>query len=495
MKRCLALLSGVVLITLIYCFSTHTGANTQDEPPSIQVELESFISGLASPLFITGARDGSNRLFVVEQGGRIKVLQPGSTTPTVFLDIVSRVQSGGERGLLGLAFHPDFENNRRFFVNYTRNPDGATVIAEYRASESDPNLADTSETPLLVIAQPFSNHNGGMISFGPDGFLYIGMGDGGSANDPGNRAQDLNNLLGKILRIDVDHRDGATAYSSPVDNPFFGGVAGRDEIYALGVRNPWRFSFDRLTGDLYVGDVGQNAWEEIDIITRGGNYGWRVTEGAHCNPTIGGGQCSMTGLISPIAEYLHTAGRCSITGGYVYRGEKQTLPFGTYVYADYCTGEIFTLFGGAQSLLLDTTMNISSFGGDDAGEIYVVGLGGTIQRLINPNPPPPVTLSLQTAEVRRRSNQELVQPLTVKSNGKRFDVVITGAGYTADSKIFVNGRALKTELQQAESGSQVLVGRFRRFMLAEPVALSIEFVNPDGARSNQLVLQVLPEPN
>src|SRR5437870_4966892 len=238
--------------------------------------LVAVLSGLASPVYLTNAHDGSNRLFIIEQAGRIKVLQPGATTPTIFLDITARVLAGVERGLLGLTFHPQFSTNHRFFVDYTRQPDGATVIAEYQASAADASLALTAEKTLLVIPQPFANHNGGMVEFGPDGFLYIGMGDGGSANDPGNRAQNINELLGKILRIDVDHADGNQPYSSPVDNPFFGSVAGRDEIYAYGLRNPWRFSFDRATGQLYAGDVGQDAREEIDIVTRGGNYGWRI---------------------------------------------------------------------------------------------------------------------------------------------------------------------------------------------------------------------------
>ena len=250
--------------------------------PAGAVALQPLLTGLSSPLFVTHARDGTNRLFILEQAGLIKVLQPGSTAPTIFLDITADVLSGGERGLLGLAFHPAYATNRRLFVNYTRQPDGATVIAEYQASATDPNVADATETILLTISQPFANHNGGMIEFGPDGFLYIGMGDGGSANDPGNRAQNVDELLGKMLRIDVDRPNGAVPYSSPSDNPFFGATAGRDEIYAVGLRNPFRFSFDRATGLLYAGDVGQDAREEVDIITRAGNYGWRVFEGTLC---------------------------------------------------------------------------------------------------------------------------------------------------------------------------------------------------------------------
>jgi hypothetical protein len=344
-------------------------------------------------------------LFVVEQGGRIKVLQPGAATPTLFLDITARVLSGGERGLLGLAFHPAFAINRRFFLNYTRQPDGATVIAEYQVSAFDPNAADTAENVLLVIPQPFSNHNGGMIEFGPDGFLYIGMGDGGSGNDPGNRAQNLDVLLGKMLRLDVDRSNGPVPYSSPPDNPFFGPTPGRDEIFALGLRNPFRFSFDRGTGLLYAGDVGQAALEEIDIITLGGNYGWRVFEGTVCT-NLSPGLCIPADFTAPIAEYDHnpTLGRCAVIGGYIYRGARSTLPAGAYIYGDFCTGEIFQLFpavsGGTQTVLLDTALNssLSSFGEDEAGEIYVLGLlGGTVDRITTTPPPPTCSYALSPA--------------------------------------------------------------------------------------------------
>jgi glucose/arabinose dehydrogenase len=351
------------------------------------LQLVPVLTGLDSPLYVTHARDGTNRLFVVEQPGRIKVMRLPGTTPNAFLDITAKVLSGGERGLLGLAFHPDYAVNRRFFVNYTRQPDGATVIAEYQASASDPDLADDTETVLLVIPQPFANHNGGMIEFGPDRFLYIGMGDGGSGNDPDNRAQDIEDLLGKILRIDVDVPNPPALFSSPADNPFFGATPGRDEIYALGLRNPFRFSFDRQTGDLIAGDVGQGAREEIDVIVRGGNYGWRVFEGTLCTG-LDPASCGAGGFITPIAEYDHSGGRCSVTGGYVYRGTQGTLPLGTYVFGDFCTGEIFQLSNGVpQELLLDTTSSIASFGEDEAGEIYVVGLEGTVFRLAADAPP------------------------------------------------------------------------------------------------------------
>ena len=349
------------------------------------ITLQPFISsGLNQPVFLTNAHDGTDRRFIVEQPGRISVMRSGSSTRTVFLDITARVLCCGERGLLGLAFHPQFAANRRFFVDYTRRPDGATVIAEYQVSPSNPDVALTSETVLLMIPQPYENHNGGMVEFGPDGYLYIGMGDGGSGNDPQNRAQNPDELLGKILRIDVDAPAGGLPYSSPPNNPFVN-RSGRDEIFALGLRNPWRFSFDRATGQLYAGDVGQSAREEIDVVTLGGNYGWRVVEGTLCT-NLGPASCSTPGFIAPITEYVNgSAGRCSVTGGYVYRGSQQALPYGAYVFGDYCTGEIFMYNAGVQSRLVDTTLNITSFGEDEAGEIYVVGQGGSVFRIANPD--------------------------------------------------------------------------------------------------------------
>jgi len=347
-------LQAVVLMIL--------GGSLWASAQSVRIDLEPFIaSGLNQPVYLTNAHDGTNRRFVVEQPGRVSVMQPGSSLRSIFLDITSRVLSGGERGLLGLAFHPQFASNRRFFVDYTRRPDGATVIAEYSVSTSNPNVALTSETVLLLIAQPYENHNGGMIEFGPDGYLYIGMGDGGSGNDPQNRAQNPNELLGKILRIDVDRG------VPPPTNPYADGSGGRREIYAVGLRNPWRFSFDRATGQLYVGDVGQDEREEVDIVTAGGNYGWRVFEGTRCT-NLGPASCSAPGFIPPIAEYDHsTNGRCSIIGGYVYRGAQQSLPYGAYVYGDYCSGEIFMFQAGVQSVLTQTTLSITSFGEDESG--------------------------------------------------------------------------------------------------------------------------------
>jgi glucose/arabinose dehydrogenase len=357
---------------------------------AVRIALEPVADGLSSPVFITNARDGSGRLFIVEQTGRIRILCGCTPELRVFLDVSSKIVSGGEQGLLGLAFHPLFRQNRRFFVNYTRRSDGATVVSEFRASETDRSAADPAETVLLTVSQPFSNHNGGMIEFGPDGYLYIGMGDGGSGNDPGNRAQNPAELLGKMLRIDVDRAGTGTAYAIPADNPFVGSPGTRPEIFALGLRNPWRFSFDRATGLLYAGDVGQGQVEEVSVIRRGGNYGWRVVEGNRCTG-LGPSACDTPGFAPPVVTYTHSQGRCSITGGYVYRGRRGSLPLGSYIYGDYCTGEIFMFSGGTPVLLADTGLGLSSFGEDENGEFYVAGIGGTVHRIVNPEAPAPVT--------------------------------------------------------------------------------------------------------
>jgi glucose/arabinose dehydrogenase len=343
------------------------------------VELTPIRSDLTQPLLVTHAGDGSNRLFFIEKAGRIRVQVPGESTTRLFLDIAAKVTpSGGERGLLGLAFHPDYENNRRFFVNYTRVQDGAITIAEYAASPNNANVALITERVLLTIPHPLGNHNGGMIAFGPDGFLYIAVGDGGGSNDPDNNAQNKNVLLGKILRIDVNSRATGLQYGIPSDNPLAGATAGRDEIYALGLRNPWRFSFDRGGGRLWCGDVGQNAREEINIISRGGNYGWRIYEGTRCTGLNDG--CGVYQTAPPLYEYGHDQG-CSITGGYVYRGRKNTLPLGAYVFSDFCSGVVSLFYRGVAFPLLTSPESIVSFGEDEAGEIYAVSLSGTVYRL------------------------------------------------------------------------------------------------------------------
>lgn len=340
--------------------------------------------GLESPLFLTHAGDGSARLFVVEQPGRIRVLEGSALLPTPFLDITKQVLSGDELGLLGLAFHPNYRHNGRLFVNYTRKPDGATVLAEYHRGPTATS-ASQDERILLIVPQPYPNHNGGMVAFGPDGYLYMGLGDGGSAGDPDNRAQNPKDLLGKILRIDVDRGE---PYGIPMDNPF-ARQGGRPEIYATGLRNPWRFSFDIKTGNLWVADVGQSTWEEIDLVTRGGNYGWRVMEGAHCFHSFA--KCQDTMFSLPIYEYTHEQGRCSISGGYVYRGHAISSLSHMYVYGDFCSGEIFALQTSPQGqplsearMILKTSLQISSFGEDAAGELYVLDHKGGVYRISSP---------------------------------------------------------------------------------------------------------------
>ena len=363
----------------------------QGIPAPLTIRLQPFLTGLSSPVLITSAKDGTGRLFVVQQGGIVRVVQPGSSTPSDFMNITTRVLSGGERGLLGLAFHPNFAANSYFFVNYTRQTDGATIVSRFTATNNNTQGDPNSERILLTIPQPFSNHNGGMIAFRTDSGvhnLYIGMGDGGSGNDPGSRSQNINELLGKFLRItpSVAEPPPNPPYTNPADNPYVG-VAGADEIYAIGVRNPWRWSFDRGgTNQLWAGDVGQGSIEEVDIVTRGGNLGWRVYEGTQCtglDPQMCAGGTNPITHIPPVFQYSSASPdpRCSVTGGYVYRGTQNTFPLGTYVYADYCTGEIF-INGSNTTALLDTPRNISSFGEDDDGELYVVGLGGTVEKIV-----------------------------------------------------------------------------------------------------------------
>ncbi len=358
------------------------------------ISLIKLNGGLVNPVHINHAGDGNRRLFVVEQIGRIRIIRADALLATPFLDISDRVLSGGERGLLSVAFPPGFAASGRFYVNYTRQPDGATVVARYHVS-ANPDIADhLSEEPLLVISQPFPNHNGGQLAFGPDGFLYIGMGDGGSAGDPFNNAQNHGSLLGKMLRIDVE--SGAVTYGVPPTNPFVLSPGYRPEIWALGLRNPWRFSFDRQTGDLYIGDVGQNLFEEVDFqpasSTGSENYGWNIMEASHCYP---GPPCSSFGLVLPVAEYDHTTGDCSIIGGMVYRGLKYTGLQGVYLYGDECSGRIRGLKkdGGTfqNTILLDSPFAITTFGEDEAGSLYLADYkSGSIYRVIDAIPGVPV---------------------------------------------------------------------------------------------------------
>ena len=343
------------------------------------IQLAPIITaGLDKPLQAAVAGDGSGRLFIVEQGGRILTWK-GALQPLPFLDISSRVLFSGERGLLGLAFHPQFASNRRLFVDYTRQPDGATVVSEFIAAPDKTTVPVSSERVLMVIPQPFANHNGGMLAFGPGGGLFVGMGDGGGAGDPFELAQNPRTRLGKILRIDVN---AAQPYAIPSTNPFALG-GGRKEVFALGFRNPFRFSFDRLTGALYVGDVGQTEREEIDIVGLGQNYGWPRMEGELCyRPAT---DCFTPDLRLPVATYGHENERCAITGGYVYRGRAIPALYGTYLFADFCSGEIFGLVGNQPTVLLDTDLSVASFAETVTGELFVVDLAGAVY-VIGPAP-------------------------------------------------------------------------------------------------------------
>ncbi len=363
-------------LVLVFAFDAVTCQNTN--------KLTTFASGLISPISIANA--GDSRLFVAEQRGYIRIVNSaGIVSVQPYIDISNRVVYGGERGLLGVAFHPNYKTNGYFYVNYVGNGD-STHISRFKVSSGNANVADPqSELKLMTIFQPYQNHNGGDLKFGPDGYLYIGLGDGGSAGDPGNRAQNPKELLGKILRIDVDH---ASPYTVPVTNPFYNSTTAKGEIWALGLRNPWRFSFDRLTGDLWIADVGQSAYEEINFqsvnSTGGENYGWRCYEG---NQTYNTSGCvAGASFTFPVYVYPH-AQECSVTGGFVYRGSVSSPFYGHYFFSDYCSDRIWTLHKVSGNWVKEdfgqfTGNNFSTFGEDVNGQLYVAGLSsGKIFRI------------------------------------------------------------------------------------------------------------------
>lgn len=374
-----------VALTALLLMSCSGGGGQSSAPPVSPVtgiSLTPVAAGFSSPVAITNAGDGSGRLFVVEQGGAVRIVRNGTVVPQPFLNISSLVTAGGEQGLLGLAFPPGFSARQSFYVNYiNRSGIGNTVIARF-AVGGNPDLADpASRQELLTIAQPFANHNGGQLAFGPDGLLYVGSGDGGSGGDPLGNGQNTASLLGKVLRLDV--LSGVPTYAVPAGNPF------GNEVWAYGLRNPWRFSFDRQTGDLYLADVGQAAREEINFQPSGSgagaNYGWNAMEGSLCFLTPA---CSSAGLTLPVAEYGHDSGDCSVTGGYVYRGGTLALR-GIYLYGDFCSGRIRGLRHNGitweNRLLLDSTLLISTFGEDEGGELYVADYAaGAIFRISAP---------------------------------------------------------------------------------------------------------------
>ena len=383
------LCAAATILTFPVCGCGDDEANGPSPPDgidSLSLGRTLIASGLNQPVDLTAPMHDSSRVFIVERPGRIRIVHDGTLLSTPFLDITDSVLSNAsERGLLGLAFHPSYASNGQFVVNYTGS-DGQTHIARF-AVTADPDVADRgSETTLLLVPQFASNHNGGQVRFGPDGMLYIGLGDGGGGGDPQQNGQDSTTLLGSLLRIDVD---GTPPYTIPGDNPFAGHPTARGEIWAYGLRNPWRFSFDRETGDLYIADVGQSAREEIDVEQSGdaggGNYGWNRMEGASCFDSSG---CSTNGLILPVVEYDHNDG-CSITGGYVYRGSAIPELAGHYFYGDFCGGWVrsFRFVGGQATTPTDWERQLgigsglSSFGEDARGELYLVDLGGSVYRI------------------------------------------------------------------------------------------------------------------
>lgn len=349
-----------------------------EPPPNGSLRAREVVRGLASPVFLT-APAGDARLFVVEQEGRVRIVKDGQLLATPFLDITAKVGSGGERGLLSIAFHPRYAENGFFYVNYT-NVDGDTRVERYRVS-ADADVADpASASPVLAVEQPFANHNGGLVAFGPDGMLYVGMGDGGGAGDPQGNAQRLNTLLGKLLRLDVD---GGMPYAVPADNPYVGRADALPEIWASGLRNPWRFAWEAAANRLYVADVGQDAREEVTVVAADApalNYGWPVLEGSTCFEAA---SCNADGLLRPTLEYDHGDG-CSITGGYVHRGSVVALR-GHYFYSDLCGGWLRSARVAADGTVsaqaewpVGSLGNVTSFGEDGAGELYVISGGGVV---------------------------------------------------------------------------------------------------------------------
>ena len=382
-----------LLFVTTACHSFLDQAAPPPPPPTGSPTLQ-LVDSFASPVYLTAPPGDSSRLFVVEQGGRIKVVRNDTTQGRPFLDLRAKVLSGGERGLLSMAFHPQYATNGRFYVYYT-NLSGNIRIVRYNVS-SDPDSADpaTADTVLKVAHPNYDNHNGGQLQFGPDGMLYAGLGDGGSGGDPNHNGQNKHALLGKLLRLNVD---GASGYAIPADNPFANDTSGAPEIWAWGLRNPWRFSFDKNTGDLYIADVGQDTWEEVDVgeaIAGGGrkaNYGWNNMEGFHCYPPDPNDACNRGGFSAPVAAYAHANGACSITGGYVYRSSKVSLLQGYYLFADYCAGFVraFKYLGGSNisaPLNLTTAISpgyeISSFGQDARGDVYLMTLSGPVYRIV-----------------------------------------------------------------------------------------------------------------
>ena len=439
--------------------------------------LVQVTTGLSEPLGIENAGDGSGRLFILQKSGEVFVFDGSALLPTPFLDLSAQVATDSERGLLGLAFHPNFSVNGFFYVIYS-DLNGDSILSRFSVS-TDPNLADAStEVVLLTIPQPFANHNGGQLVFGPDGFLYVSLGDGGGGGDPQDNGQDLSTLLGTILRLDVD---GGSPFAIPSSNPFVGTPGARGEIWAYGLRNPWRFSFDRLTGDLFIADVGQNTREEVNVqpaASPGGeNYGWRLMEGSLCfNPST---NCNDGTLTLPVLEYDHSAGDCSITGGFRYRGSRFPQMDGVYFFGDFCTGRIWGATEdspGSWSFqeLLVTSFLIASFGEDEDGEIYVADFGsGVLHRLVAENPLPSVTS---------------LSPATVAVEGPTFVLTVDGSNFVPTSVVRWDGGDRTTRfISSTQVEADILAGDIAS---GGSAAVTVFNPAPAGGLSNALTLAI-----
>ncbi len=461
------------------------------------VVLTHLPGSLSSPVHVTNAHDGSGRLFVVQQTGQIRIFKDGAFLSTPFLDVSSLINCCGEQGLLSVAFHPNYASNGYFYVYYINNlvSPGDITIARYTVSSGDPDVADpTSALILLVIPHPVNtNHYGGQLFFGPtDGYLYLGTGDGGSGGDPPNNAQNLGVMLGKLLRIDVDGSGAVPCgqsdpmpYGIPASNPFAGVSGDCEEIWAYGVRNPFRFSFDRATSDLYIGDVGQNCWEEIDVqpaaSTGGENYGWRIMEGFHCyntNMTCNPVSCDQSGLVLPVLEETHDDGWCALIGGYLYRGTMIPGLQGTYIYSDNCLGDLYAASetGGtwSRSLLLSTSLAVSSFGEDEAGELYVCDLSGGLYRL-DPTPSPaPTAVHLS--------------PSTVIAGDPDFTLTVTGSGFVEGSVVQWNGSNRPTTFLSIQALTAAIPAA--DIAAAGTASITVFTAAPGGGTSNALTLDI-----
>jgi glucose/arabinose dehydrogenase len=374
-----------VIAAVLFSACSSASDTTEPTPADFTLAVTEVATGLDNPVYVT-APSGDARLFIVEQPGRIRIVENGQLVATPFLDITSRVVSGGERGLLSVAFHPQYRTNGFFYVYFT-GASGELRIERFTVS-SNPNQANpTSAKVILTVPHPRSNHNGGLAMFGPDGMLYLGLGDGGGGGDPDLNGQNVNSLLGKLLRIDVNSGD---PYSIPAGNPFAGRADAKKEIWAFGLRNPWRYAFDRTAGNLYIADVGQDVTEEVNVVasTRPGvNYGWNITEGSNC---YNASSCSKQGIDLPVVEYGHTDGQCSITGGFVYRGSAMPEIAGTYFYSDYCAGWLksFRYDGTAtekRTWSIGSVGLVTSFGEDASGELYLTSSNGKVYRLVKGN--------------------------------------------------------------------------------------------------------------